>query len=102
MLTTEQLVSILEQLDSYNDIMVFYRAQWKRIPTDILPLVHQALDDAEPPDTNNVSKHHFGVWATSETILSSWLVLGGGPSSGFGSRSWRFEKNKKCFFPIHV
>ena len=79
MFTTEQLVSILEQLDSYNDIMVFYRAQWKRIPTDILPLVHQALDDAEPPDTNNVSKHHFGVWATSETILSSWLVLGGGP-----------------------
>ena len=23
-------------------------------------------------------------------------------SSGFGSRSRRFERNKKCFFPIHV
>ena len=23
-------------------------------------------------------------------------------SSGFGSRSRRFERNRKCFFPIHV
>ena len=42
-----------------------------------------------------------------------FLTWGGGPrvvvstaafhqSSGFGSRSRRFGRNKKCFFPIHV
>ena len=38
-----------------------------------------------------------------QNVPSSWLwlvttIL----SSGFGSRSRRFERNKKCFLPIHV
>ena len=54
--------------------------------------------------------------STNRLSKASPIISGGGPrvvvstaafrarvrGSGFGSRSRRFERNKKCFFPIHV